>query len=161
MRGFTRTSWMWKYVYLFFIFITFYFILFYFTLIFLSLSFPWARLSVNAPFVLHTFFPSIFVLTSPFFFLNLCHSFFLTLFCLVYSFFPLFPPSLFLSFSRPFESMITMLYMLGMAPPPAVDVNVISHHMQRYAVWFGGSMLTSTVCPVYSRILIEINWGYN
>ena len=29
--------------------------------------------------------------------------------------------------------------------PPAVDVNVISHHMQRYAVWFGGSMLTSTV----------------
>lgn len=25
-------------------------------------------------------------------------------------------------------------------------VNVISHHMQRYAVWFGGSMLASTVC---------------
>jgi actin-related protein 3 len=25
-----------------------------------------------------------------------------------------------------------------------VDVNVISHHMQRYAVWFGGSMLAST-----------------
>jgi actin-related protein 3 len=32
------------------------------------------------------------------------------------------------------------------APPPAVDVNVISHPMQRYAVWFGGSMLASTVC---------------
>ena len=31
------------------------------------------------------------------------------------------------------------------APPPAIDVNVISHHMQRYAVWFGGSMLASTV----------------
>lgn len=31
------------------------------------------------------------------------------------------------------------------APPPAVDVNVISHPMQRYAVWFGGSMLASTV----------------
>ena len=30
-------------------------------------------------------------------------------------------------------------------PPPAVDVNVISHPMQRYAVWFGGSMLASTV----------------
>lgn len=29
--------------------------------------------------------------------------------------------------------------------PPAIDVNVISHHMQRYAVWFGGSMLASTV----------------
>jgi len=26
----------------------------------------------------------------------------------------------------------------------AVDVNVITHHMQRYAVWFGGSMLAST-----------------
>jgi actin-related protein 3 len=25
-----------------------------------------------------------------------------------------------------------------------VDVNVISHHRQRYAVWFGGSMLSST-----------------
>jgi actin-related protein 3 len=25
-----------------------------------------------------------------------------------------------------------------------VDVNVLSHHMQRYAVWFGGSMLAST-----------------
>lgn len=30
-------------------------------------------------------------------------------------------------------------------PPPAVEVNVISHPMQRYAVWFGGSMLASTV----------------
>jgi actin-related protein 3 len=26
----------------------------------------------------------------------------------------------------------------------ALDVNVISHNMQRYAVWFGGSMLAST-----------------
>jgi actin-related protein len=26
-----------------------------------------------------------------------------------------------------------------------IDVNVISHHMQRFAVWFGGSMLSSTV----------------
>ena len=33
----------------------------------------------------------------------------------------------------------------SVAPPPAIDVNVISHHMQRYAVWFGGSMLASTV----------------
>lgn len=31
------------------------------------------------------------------------------------------------------------------SPPPSIDVNVISHHMQRYAVWFGGSMLASTV----------------
>lgn len=29
--------------------------------------------------------------------------------------------------------------------PKPVDVQVITHHMQRYAVWFGGSMLASTV----------------
>jgi actin-related protein 3 len=31
------------------------------------------------------------------------------------------------------------------APPPAIEVNIVSHPMQRYAVWFGGSMLASTV----------------
>ena len=31
-----------------------------------------------------------------------------------------------------------------------IDVNVISHHMQRYAVWFGGSMLAST--PEFYRV---------
>ena len=31
-----------------------------------------------------------------------------------------------------------------------IDVNVISHHMQRYAVWFGGSMLGST--PEFFRV---------
>lgn len=30
--------------------------------------------------------------------------------------------------------------------PKPIDVQVITHHMQRYAVWFGGSMLASTVC---------------
>jgi len=29
--------------------------------------------------------------------------------------------------------------------PKPIDVSVITHHMQRYAVWFGGSMLASTV----------------
>jgi actin-related protein len=29
--------------------------------------------------------------------------------------------------------------------PSPIDVNVISHRMQRYAVWFGGSMLAGTV----------------
>lgn len=29
--------------------------------------------------------------------------------------------------------------------PKPLEVQVISHHMQRYAVWFGGSMLASTV----------------
>jgi actin-related protein 3 len=33
----------------------------------------------------------------------------------------------------------------NVAPPPAIDVNVISHHMQRYAVWFGGSLIASSV----------------
>lgn len=36
------------------------------------------------------------------------------------------------------------------APPPAIDVNVVSHPMQRYAVWFGGSMLAST--PEFYRV---------
>jgi actin-related protein 3 len=40
----------------------------------------------------------------------------------------------------------------GMPPPPPVDVNVISHHMQRYAVWFGGSMLAST--PEFYRVCV-------
>ena len=47
--------------------------------------------------------------------------------------------------------------------PKPIDVNVITHHMQRYAVWFGGSMLASTVrkltthtCFVmYSQICFE------
>lgn len=34
--------------------------------------------------------------------------------------------------------------------PPAIDVNVVSHPMQRYAVWFGGSMLAST--PEFYRV---------
>jgi len=32
----------------------------------------------------------------------------------------------------------------GRIKATAIPVNVISHHMQRYAVWFGGSMLAST-----------------
>ncbi|XP_049571123.1 actin-related protein 3B isoform X4 [Orcinus orca] len=34
----------------------------------------------------------------------------------------------------------------GRIKPKPVEVQVITHHMQRYAVWFGGSMLASTVC---------------
>ena len=37
----------------------------------------------------------------------------------------------------------------GLKPAP-VEVNVISHHMQRFAVWFGGSMLSST--PEFYRV---------
>ena len=33
--------------------------------------------------------------------------------------------------------------------PKPIDVQVISHNMQRYAVWFGGSMLAYTVCISY------------
>eukprot|EP01137_Pigoraptor_chileana_P003254 Opistho-2@2476 len=32
----------------------------------------------------------------------------------------------------------------GRIKPKPIDVNVITHNMQRYAVWFGGSMLAST-----------------
>lgn len=38
------------------------------------------------------------------------------------------------------------------APPPAIDVNVVSHPMQRYAVWFGGSMLAHT--PEFYRVCV-------
>lgn len=48
--------------------------------------------------------------------------------------------------------------------PKPVEVQVITHHMQRYAVWFGGSMLASTVspfldCSVFSfpRSLLSLN----
>ncbi len=47
------------------------------------------------------------------------------------------------------------------SPPPAIEVNVVSHPMQRYAVWFGGSMLASTVSflslfPYYSFHIDDI-----
>lgn len=47
--------------------------------------------------------------------------------------------------------------------PKPVEVQVITHHMQRYAVWFGGSMLASTVssfltCPVF-LFLCSIEFG--
>ncbi|KAI1891321.1 hypothetical protein AGOR_G00142600 [Albula goreensis] len=32
----------------------------------------------------------------------------------------------------------------GRIKPKPMEVQVITHHMQRYAVWFGGSMLAST-----------------
>jgi len=52
----------------------------------------------------------------------------------------------------------------GRIKPKPVEVQVITHHMQRYAVWFGGSMLASTVspfldCSVFSfpRSLLSLN----
>ena len=41
-----------------------------------------------------------------------------------------------------FPLFICLLYNFQLKP---IDVQVITHHMQRYAVWFGGSMLASTV----------------
>mmetsp|Transcript_36309 Transcript_36309/g.36983 ORF Transcript_36309/g.36983 Transcript_36309/m.36983 type:complete len:423 (-) Transcript_36309:226-1494(-) len=38
----------------------------------------------------------------------------------------------------------------AVSSPPPIDVNVISHPMQRYAVWFGGSMLTTS--PEFYRV---------
>ena len=43
-----------------------------------------------------------------------------------------------------------MKLMPNLAPPKKIEVNVVSHHMQRYAVWFGGSMLSST--PEFYRV---------
>lgn len=36
-----------------------------------------------------------------------------------------------------------------------VEVNVISHKKQRYAVWFGGSLLADLVCPFFALILSQ------
>ncbi|KAB5587221.1 hypothetical protein PHYPO_G00010600 [Pangasianodon hypophthalmus] len=38
----------------------------------------------------------------------------------------------------------------GRIKPKPIEVQVITHHMQRYAVWFGGSMLAST--PEFSQV---------
>ena len=37
--------------------------------------------------------------------------------------------------------------------PKPIDVQVITHQMQRYAVWFGGSMLASTVRDLFFGLL--------
>ena len=36
----------------------------------------------------------------------------------------------------------------------AVDVNVVGHPMQRFAVWFGGSLLAST--PDFYNVLLTL-----
>jgi hypothetical protein len=36
----------------------------------------------------------------------------------------------------------------GLHKAKPIDVNVVSHKKQRYAVWFGGSLLASTVPPI-------------
>lgn len=41
--------------------------------------------------------------------------------------------------------------------PKPIDVQVISHKMQRYAVWFGGSMLASTVFNYFFMILVRLD----
>uniref|UniRef100_A0A8C5S6E7 Actin-related protein 3 n=1 Tax=Laticauda laticaudata TaxID=8630 RepID=A0A8C5S6E7_LATLA len=43
----------------------------------------------------------------------------------------------------------------GQLKPKPVEVQVISHHMQRYAIWFGGSMLASTVCLLLNQLVRE------
>lgn len=38
----------------------------------------------------------------------------------------------------------------GLAKPKPIDVEVVSHPMQRYAVWFGGSVLAASVSTMYN-----------
>ena len=38
--------------------------------------------------------------------------------------------------------------------PKPIEVQVISHQMQRYAVWFGGSMLASTVSTIMHSTIV-------
>ncbi|KAF5911444.1 hypothetical protein HPG69_004365 [Diceros bicornis minor] len=51
----------------------------------------------------------------------------------------------------------------GRIKPKPVEVQVITHHMQRYAVWFGGSMLASTndlvECNRYGAGPLASGWG--
>lgn len=50
----------------------------------------------------------------------------------------------------------------GRLEPKPIDVQVLSHHMQRYAVWFGGSMLASTsqFYSTYSHTKAQYDeWG--
>lgn len=54
---------------------------------------------------------------------------------------------------------ITVCVNVFLLQPKPIDVQVITHHMQRYAVWFGGSMLASTVSPAHSttkQILTDV-----
>jgi actin-related protein 3 len=45
-----------------------------------------------------------------------------------------------------------------MFQPSPIDVKVVAHQMQRYAVWFGGSLLASIVIQFY---IILINKPFN
>ncbi len=36
--------------------------------------------------------------------------------------------------------------------PEPIDVKVVAHAMQRYAVWFGGSLAASTVRKMFEKI---------
>ena len=40
--------------------------------------------------------------------------------------------------------------------PKPIETQVITHHMQRYAVWFGGSMLASTVRFIKVALFIAV-----
>lgn len=40
--------------------------------------------------------------------------------------------------------------------PPEIDVNVVTHPMQRYAVWFGGSYMASMVKTRFFSNLIKL-----
>lgn len=42
--------------------------------------------------------------------------------------------------------------------PKPIDVQVITHHMQRYAVWFGGSMLASTVSVFLQMQTVNLSY---
>jgi actin-related protein 3 len=50
------------------------------------------------------------------------------------------------------EANMAKLKVRPTAKPTDIKVKVVSHEMQRYAVWFGGSMLAST--PEFNRVCI-------
>lgn len=50
-------------------------------------------------------------------------------------------------------------YLVSFSQPKPMEVQVITHHMQRYAVWFGGSMLASTVNNAFPYCSLTVIWS--
>ena len=48
------------------------------------------------------------------------------------------------------------IYLFISFQPKPIETQVITHHMQRYAVWFGGSMLASTVSFIYMSLVAAL-----
>ena len=54
------------------------------------------------------------------------------------------------------------IYIIHVFQPEPIDVQVVGHQMQRYAVWFGGSMFASTVSSEYMQTKKKsVGWRFD